>query len=389
MPTTVVTVPAAPPREGATARATAVPGPRVRTVLGVCGVWLLVAIVQASQAVLEGALQGQPVATPAAFRAALMQTVPWILPTLAIIALAVRFPVTRATWRTALPVHVLGFAAIAWVENLFVVLGFVLTQPEPPALSMILRSAGRWTLLRLHVAALVYVAVAAGTQAWLLYRRTRARELQLARLEGQLARARLDALTAQIRPHFLFNTLHTIGQLWRSGRADDADAMLDHLGDLFQRVQRTTSRPLISLDEELETAEAYLAIESARFRDRMTVEIDVAPDARALAVPPLLLQPIVENAVRHGIAVSSSAGRIRVHGRRENGRLVLEVEDDGPGMNGSGASRGTGTGLRNTRARLEQLFGAEQTLTIGAANGRGTRVHIEVRAILPDASSHD
>jgi LytS/YehU family sensor histidine kinase len=219
--------------------------------------------------------------------------------------------------------------------------------------------------------------VAALTQTLSWYRRSRARELELARMEAQLAQARLDALTAQIRPHFLFNTLHTIGQLWRSGHAEEADAMLDHLGALFQRVQASTSRTLVSLDEELETVEAYLAIEAARFRDRMRVHLHIDDAARGCAVPPLLLQPIVENAVRHGIAVSPSAGHITVRGRVLHDRLVLDVEDDGPGMSGNGARSG-GTGLSNTRERLTQLFGSDHRLDIGSADGRGTRVRIDL-----------
>ncbi len=378
-------MPNSPPTRSSASHAPAGIGGRpVAVVAAVSAGWLTIGLVQASQAVLGGALQGQPVATPMALRNALLQTLPWIPPTLAIIALTVRFPVTRRTWKARLPVHLVAFLVLTWVENLLVVAGYALMQPASPDLATIVRNAGMWTLLRLHVAALVYLAVAAATQGWVFYRRARARELDAARLEGQLARARLDMLTARIRPHFLFNTLHTIGQLWRSGRADEADALLDHLGELFQRVQRTTSRPLVSLEEELETVEAYLAIEAARFRDRMRVEIDATPDTLELAVPPLLLQPLVENAVRHGIAVSSSAGRIRVRGRRVNGRLVLDIEDDGPGFAREGGARGTGTGLANTRARLEQLFGAQQRLDIAAANGSGTRVRIELPARGPD-----
>ena len=384
MPSSVLSVPAASPRESVPAPARPRTGPRTRAVAGVCALWLLVGVVQASQAVLSGALQSEPVTTARALRDALLQTLPWIPPTLAILALAVRFPVTRSTWTRTLPIHLLAFPLVAWVENLLVVVGYATMQAQSPPLPALLRSAGTWTLLRLHVAALVYVTIAAATQAWVFYRRTRARELHMARLEGQLARARLDALTAQIRPHFLFNTLHTIGQLWRSGHPDEADAMLDHLGELFQRVQQTTSRPLVSLDEELETVEAYLAIESARFRDRLCIEIDASADARTLAIPPLLLQPLVENAVRHGIAVSSAAGRIRVQGRRDADRLVIEIEDDGPGFANDATSRGTGTGLANTRARLEQLFGDAQRLDIGRSNGRGTHIRIEIPARPPE-----
>jgi two-component system LytT family sensor kinase len=352
----------------------------VRIASAITASWLLIALVLASQTVFASNLQGNPTAFAGALRTALMQTVPWIPVTLAVIWLAGRFPVTRATLRTALPIHLVAFLAVAFVENLLVVVQFYIIQRRFPGVVPMLASAAQWGMIRLHIAALVYVAIAAATQAIAYYRAARARELSMARLEGQLARARLDALTAQIRPHFLFNTLHTIGHLWRSGRAEEADAMLDHLGALFQRVQQTTSRPIVSLDEELETVAAYLAIEAVRFRDRMRVAIDVPDDARACAVPPLLLQPIVENAVRHGIAVSSKAGEIRVSARLYNGTLRLDVEDDGPGVTEGAAPRGSGTGLANTRARLAEMFGGNQQLEIASRNGTGTRVSITIPA---------
>jgi sensor histidine kinase YesM len=231
----------------------------------------------------------------------------------------------------------------------------------------------------------VYAAIAALTQALVYFRDARERELRLARVEGQLARARLDALTAQIRPHFLFNTLHTIGQLWRSGRHEEADSVLDHLGALFHRVQDSTSRTEVPLAEELELVREYLAIEEVRFRDRLRASVTAPPAALECRVPPLFLQPLVENAVRHGISVASSAGRVEVEASLDDGRLVVEVRDDGPGMppaapaaRAGGAS--AGVGLRNTRERLAQLYGAEGRLEVRSPPGEGTTVRVEIPA---------
>jgi sensor histidine kinase YesM len=188
----------------------------------------------------------------------------------------------------------------------------------------------------------------------------------------------LDALTAQIRPHFLFNTLHTIGQLWRSGRHGEADDMLDHLGALFHKVQDSTSRTEVPLAEELELVREYLAIEEVRFRDRLRVSLTATPAALECPVPPLFLQPLVENAVRHGISAASSAGRLEVEASLEDGRLVVEVRDDGPGM--TAAVPATGVGLRNTRERLEQLYGPDGRLEVRSAPGTGTTVRIELPA---------
>jgi sensor histidine kinase YesM len=214
----------------------------------------------------------------------------------------------------------------------------------------------------------------------LYYRRTRARELQLARLEGQLARARLDALTAQIRPHFLFNTLHTIGQLWRSGRSDEADAVLDHLGSLFHKVQHCTARAEVPLAEELELVREYLAIEQTRFRDRLRTSVTASPEALDRLVPPLILQPLVENAVRHGVSAVSTAGTVEVCASVVDGRLRLRVRDDGPGMGRATARAGSGTGLRNTRERLAQLYGDGAELRVESPPaGEGTVVTIDIR----------
>ncbi len=123
--------------------------------------------------------------------------------------------------------------------------------------------------------------------------------------------------------------------------------MLYHLRALFQRVRQCTSRPLVSLDEELEMVADYLAIEEARFPDRLRVRVSADESARACAVPPLLLQPLVENAVRHGVAASAAAGEVAVRASTDGERLVLLIDDDGPGMDHGGATRGSGTGLAN------------------------------------------
>jgi two-component system, LytTR family, sensor kinase len=353
---------------------------KFRVGLGVCAAWLVIAVVWSSQSVLGASLQGNTLTAGAAMRTALIQTLPWIPATLGVIALAARFPVTRASWRHSLPVHVLAFPVVVFVVNVLVVLAFWISSGSYGDIGALARSARFWSLMRIHVAALVYIAIAALTQSIAYYRRGRARELQLATMQAQLSRAKLDALTAQIRPHFLFNTLHTIGHLWRSGRAEEADAMLDHLGTLFQRVQESTERPLVSLDEELETVEAYLAIETARFSDRMHMRTDIDESVRDCAVPPLLLQPLVENAVRHGIAATSAAGCIRVAAYPADGRLHILIEDDGPGINEQSAARGSGTGLRNTRERLAQIFGSDHQFDITSGNG-GTRIHIQIPAI--------
>jgi signal transduction histidine kinase len=311
---------------------------------------------------------------------ALIQTLPWIPATVAVIGLTMRFPLSRERLGRRLLLHFIAATAVAWFANVFVVLGYWVVYGQYKGLAALLKTGAMWATINFHVALLIYAAVLGVTQYVITWRRTRSRELQLARVEGQLARARLQALNAQIRPHFLFNTLHTIGQLWRSGRSDEADAVLDGLGALFHKVQSQSGRIEVPLGEELEVVREYLAIEQARFRDRLRPTIDASADALAQRVPPLILQPIVENAIRHGISTRSSAGRVVVKAAMDGDRLQISVSDDGPGMDAASPNAGTGTGLRNTRERIAQLYGDAALLRVEPATAGGTIVTLDLPA---------
>jgi signal transduction histidine kinase len=353
--------------------------PMGRVVIGVSLVWIFLGLVWAAQTTMGAILRGvAPVPLASAIRTTLIQTLPWIPVTLAAIALTKRFPLSRHTWKRHLLAHGIAVAMLAFVANILVVLGYWVNAGVFNGVGTLLSQGLLWATVNFHVALLIYVSVVAITHAMLYYQRTRAQELMRARIEGQLARARLQALTAQIRPHFLFNTLHTIGQLWRSGRSDDADAVLDQLGSLFTRVQTSTSKVEVPLAEELELVEAYLAIEKARFRDRLRTTVYASPDAMDCLVPPLILQPLVENAIRHGVSAISSAGCVGVSAALDNGSLVLAVTDDGPGFDARSPQPGSGTGLRNTRERVLQLYGSDADVTIETPSSGGTTVTVRI-----------
>jgi len=362
--------PAAPPHPAITRR----------LAVGVAGAWLLVGVVWGAQASMAAGLAGQELPLGKALGDAWVQVVPWIPMTLAVVALTLRFPLRLDTWKRNLPVHVVAVPVTAWLAEVLVVLGYWVVNGTFGSPARLATQGAYWAVLRIHVVLVIYAAIAGCVQAVVLWRDLRARELDLARKEGQLARARVEALMAQLRPHFLFNTLHTLGQLWRSGRADEADDMLDRLGALFQRVQASTRRLEVPLEEELSMVRDYLAIEEARFRDRLHVSVEADPATHTLAVPPLILQPLVENAVRHGISARASAGRVRVEAKRHGDSLVLTVDDDGPGMGSVSAQTGSGTGLSNTRERLAQMYGDRQAFAVGDAPGGGTRVRLELPA---------
>ena len=332
--------------------------------VGVSVGWVLLGVILGSQTALGMNMQGNPVVVGDAIRTAWVNNLPWIPATWVAIALALRFPLTRPGWTRTVWVHLAAIPAVSWMANVGVVLGFWAMAGAWQGWTTLARQAAFWGTVRLHVAALVYALAVALTHAWVWFRDGKVRELRVARLENQLANARLQALNAQIRPHFLFNTLHTIGQLWRSGRSDSAEEMLDRLGALFQRVRSTTEGQWITLDEELSMVEDYLAIEQARFADRLTVEVVAEPAARSCLVPPLILQPIVENAIRHGASAVEASGTVRVEARVVDDELAVTISDNGPGLEASPKRPGTGTGVANTRERLVHAFGGRGTLVL-------------------------
>ena len=188
-----------------------------------------------------------------------------------------------------------------------------------------------------------------------LRRRLRAQELTGARLEAELARAELDSLRVQLHPHFLFNTLNAISMLVRKGETDTAVRMIAGLSDLLRLALSTVGQQEVPLRQELEFLERYLALQQVRFPDRLRIQMRIAPETLEARVPSLVLQPLAENAVRHGIAPSVAGGAVEVSAAREGEELVLTVRDTGVGLI-AGAEATGGVGLRNVRARLQHLY---------------------------------
>lgn len=203
---------------------------------------------------------------------------------------------------------------------------------------------------------------------------TRARELREVQLQEQVSRAQLQTLRMQLQPHFLFNTLNSISALIEQDvRA--AQRMLSRLSDFLRMTLTTAAHQEVPLREELELLDSYVDVERVRFGDRLRVVYDISPEAQSALVPNLILQPIVENAIRHGIQPSINGGAVTVRAYREDNRLVLEVTDNGVGF-GAAAERadGTGVGLANTRERLRQRYGSAATLEIVRGSPAGTAV---------------
>jgi two-component system, LytTR family, sensor kinase len=244
--------------------------------------------------------------------------------------------------------------------------------------------SGFWTYVLLSTVVLqfvVYAAVVAGAHGVEFYRRSREREA----LERRLAETRLQLLGMQLQPHFLFNTLNTIAELVHH-EPDTADQMIVGLSDLLRLTLQLDHRQQVTLQEELALLSKYLDIQRARFGERLHVDIQVESGAGDGLVPILMLQPIVENSIRHGLAVRATAGRIAITARRTGRHLVVQVIDDGIGDGVSESQRGPGVGLANTRARLEALYGADAALELSSSPA-GTRVTINVPLASPGAGA--
>lgn len=206
---------------------------------------------------------------------------------------------------------------------------------------------------------MTYWAIVGLSHAIIYYREARQRALRAAQLETKLAEARLEALQRQLQPHFLFNTLHAVSTLMHRD-VEAADRTLMRLSDLLRMTLENVGRPVVPLKSELDFVAKYLEIEQTRFAGRLIVRYDVNPDTLDALVPTLLLQPLIENAIKHGIARKEGAGHVDIQARRDGDKLHLEVRDDGHGLTeDSLTALQKGLGVSTTRARLLQLFGAD------------------------------
>jgi two-component system, LytTR family, sensor kinase len=280
----------------------------------------------------------------------------WALLTPGVLWMVRRFHFARPTWRRALLAHLAGVMVFVAAQTVLSVLSRMtiftaIGEPMPwwPDFQRQFFWNFDWGMM-------TYWAIVGGSHALDFHRESQDRALAAAQLETRLAEAQLQALQRQLHPHFLFNTLHTISALMHRD-TEAADAMLERLSDLLRLTLDRIAVQEVSLREELEFVETYLEIEQTRFGDRLRLRTSIDPATLDAAVPNLLLQPLVENAVRHGIAPKIGGGHVEISSHREADMLVLTVRDDGPGL--SRATRdalNTGVGLSNTRARLEHLY---------------------------------
>lgn len=339
--------------------------------------WTLIALAFASQVNFTQARRGYIVTWKFALTTALADWYTFGLLSIPTLWLARRFHFDEAGWRRGLAVHGLAgpVFAVLWVV-LRVGIEVVRSRERQPNFDFY--EAFHWTLVRsFYFNLLVYWVIVGASHGVEYYRRYRERELRATELEKLLAETRLQALQAQLNPHFLFNTLNSISTLMHRDVAA-ADHMIVRLSELLRAALASAGAQEVPLREELDFLRRYLEIEQVRFGPRLKVDFEVAQDTLELPVPNLLLQPLVENAIKHGIAPRKLGGRIEVGARREAGDLRLWVRDNGAGD--GQATRGSGLGLANTRARLEHLYGERQRFEFGPAPEGGFAVQIRIPA---------
>jgi two-component system LytT family sensor kinase len=304
---------------------------------------------------------------------------PWALATPWIIGLARRHPFVRGTTLRTVAVHVVAFATIGAVAEAWTATLQVLFNPwnyrQPPEFW------DSWsTTLLYHVLIflIAYALILAVT--YLVDSRDRvARQMtETARLNEELSKAQLAALRRQMEPHFMFNALNSIAGLVRDRRNDAAVSMIVGLSEFLRRSSADSRRPQVTLAEEVEYLQRYVDIQQVRFGERLRVSVDIPADLMDAQVPDLLLQPLVENAIKHGIATRVVGGNIRVAGTRQDGDLLLSVYNDGPAFAEDWQTKGAGVGLANLRTRLRILHGEAARLQMKRAGTDGVEVVVSL-----------
>jgi signal transduction histidine kinase len=299
-----------------------------------------------------------------------------------VLYIAQRFPLSAKRWVRTVAIHFAAYFAFCWAEVALAELLHV-----PMMLPKDFHGNTIWIrfLDSFYYSLWMYWPIVLIWNAYEYYQRYLERDSRAAQLEAQLTRAELEALRNQLHPHFLFNTLNSIASLMHED-LQGADDMIADLSYMLRAYLKDTKMQEISLRQEMDLLETYLRIQMRRFEDRLRYEIDVSETLYNAAVPTLLLQPFVENAILHGIAPKNSPGSVAIAARQSGVHLVLTVTDDGVGFT---PGENVGIGVSNSRSRLKQLYGEDQSVELVSAPGQGTRVTVKLpfQFILPNAGS--
>jgi two-component system, LytTR family, sensor kinase len=343
----------------------------------ILGAWTLIVLTFSTQAYVFAVARGRPDSYWHEFILAASEWYIWAALTPLVLFLCRRFRITSQNWVPTVLLHVVAGVVISFIQlALQVRLNFIVN----PGYKM-----GYWRVLyffatfKLHMNLLTYWAIVALSHAVYYYEQSRARELAWSRMEADLANAQLQVLNMQLHPHFLFNTLHSISTLI-SEDPSAARQMVLKLSELLRASLSKIEQAQVPLHQELELLECYLSIEQTRFKDRLTIEKQIEPQALDCDVPTMILQPLVENAVRYGIGKHRQSDRISILARRSDGILLLEVRNCIGSVGSGGSAPARGIGLTNTQARLDQLYSNQHRFEIADREGGGVTVKLSLPA---------
>src|SRR5271154_1901284 len=334
----------------------------------IAAIWCAAALFDASQTLLTMHLVGVGKAWLRPFLIVFISWLPWALATPFVIELARRWPIVRGEIFKAISLHLAAFAVVSAAAEGWSALLQVIFDPwhrhTPPTF------VDTWSDLLLEqivTFVIAYALILAATYV------VDSRE-KMARQNEELARAQLAALRGQMDPHFMFNTLNSIASLVYDQRGDAAVRMIVGLSELLRRASEDSHRAQVTLQEEVEYLQRYIDIQKIRFGDRLRVSIDIPDELLAMQVPSLLLQPLVENAIKHGVSKRRSGGEVRVAGMSRDGALRLTVYNDGPWVQEDMALAPHRVGLGNLRTRLKILHGDRSNLLLQPAEQGGVEV---------------
>lgn len=344
--------------------------------LWIASIWLGVGLFEATQNVMVMRAEGMHHAWTKLFIALLLGWLPWIPATPLVLFLGRRYPLPRVR---AFLVHAAACLCIGLVYAGWEALLEASLNPYANASSP---TFGHFWLDKFYnqllASVILYGCILLVSYVLDSREKNAQQQTETARLNEQLSKAQLNALRQQIEPHFLFNSLNAISGLVREGRNDAAVDMLAGLSNLLRRVLKASSRQNVALEEEMDFVQKYMDIQKVRFAERLQVVIDVPGELNRAQVPSLILQPIVENAVKHGIAKRIQGGAIRISASRNNGTLTMTVYNDGPTLPEDWQTNQAGVGISNVRTRLRTLYGDAFELRVNNQDRSGVKVSLSV-----------
>lgn len=353
---------------------------RWRRLAIIWGIWTFIGIVFTLQMYFTSYRSERPVPLGDSLYLQIVWAYLWALATPLVLWAANKLPLERNNWiRNSLihiPISIILSGIVTAIGHIMVWL--YLSVPLGRTFSF--ERMGRFVLANFSEGIGIYMLIALTSYAFNYYRRYREGQVRTLQLEAQLSKAQLEALKMQLHPHFLFNTLHSISALLTQD-TEAARTMITRLGDFLRLTLENSGSEEVTLQQEMEFLTCYLAIERIRFQDRLLTRIDVDDDALDAKVPNLILQPIVENAIRHGIAPRSTPGLIEIEAKHLNGLVRIQVRDNGPGLSEHRISENLfnrGLGLANTGQRLERLYGSRHLFDLRNNPNGGFVVTMEI-----------